>query len=134
MKEFTMSKYGAREGPVGNGKLLLCIPNHAGVFLIQIYDILTLVLIFTLYRSYAACEVFGNETNIKKYKKARQITYAIEIVCAVAGFGTYTALIAVRGSNDPWDILLSKWLSTFLSLILFIVLENHFTSVVGWKE
>ena len=59
-----MQEYETQKGPLGNGKLLKCIPNKVGVIVIQVYDIFTLVFVFTLYRTVAACQMFKNTETV----------------------------------------------------------------------
>ena len=103
MTAATVAKYGSDSSTLGNGKVCICLPNSAGVKLICYYDILTSLLIFTLYRSYYACLYLGKpeKVNYTRYHKARKCTYVFEILLCLALFGVYTVLLAVqnRGVN-----------------------------------
>ena len=105
-KAETMKRYDNRRStPLGRGKVCFCLPNRTGVKVIQIYDMITCILIVTLYRTYHACQIF-NETedfDVTNYIKARKCTFCLMILLSVGGFIAYTVLLIIQneGTSMP---------------------------------
>ena len=106
----------------------------------------TVILIFTINRTYHAAQIYRNteEADIEKYIKARKCTFCFQILISVVFFSLYTILLAVqktglslldlKSHTDDWTQLLLQWLSIFVLMILFLVMEYHFIMAVTWKS
>ena len=107
---------------------------------------ITVLMIFTIHRTYHAYQIFNNteEADIEKYIKARKCTFCFQILFCIVLFSLYTILLAVqktglslldlKSRTDDWTQLLLQWLSIFVLMILFLIMEYHFTLAVTWKH